>query len=96
MSGRDGQSVSASRLFARFVAVGELVALPAENASAAIFRRTPPLFADIFFQRGAFHEALQSAAFPVEARDGGQPIPEGDEARALVREMEARKGKAGG
>jgi enoyl-CoA hydratase len=29
----------------------------------------------------------------VQWRDGGQPIPEGDEARALIREMEQRAAK---
>lgn len=40
-----------------------------------------------------FRRYAQEAGFKeaVQWRDGGKPIPEGDEARALVRDMEARK-----
>jgi enoyl-CoA hydratase len=47
----------------------------------------------LWFRRYAQENGFKAA---VQWRDSGQPIPEGDEARALVREMEARKGKAGG
>ena len=45
----------------------------------------------LWFRRYAQENGFKAA---VQWRDGGQPIPEGDEARALIREMEARK--AGG
>jgi enoyl-CoA hydratase len=43
----------------------------------------------LWFRRHAQEAGFKSA---VEWRDSGRPIPEGDEARALIREMEARKG----
>lgn len=45
----------------------------------------------LWFRRHAQAEGFKAA---VAWRDGGRPIPEGDEARRLVREMEARR--AGG
>ena len=42
----------------------------------------------LWFRRYAQEQGYKAA---VQWRDGGQPIPEGDEARALIREMEARK-----
>jgi enoyl-CoA hydratase len=42
----------------------------------------------MWFRRYAQAEGFKAA---VQWRDSGKPIPEGDEARALVREMEARK-----
>ena len=42
----------------------------------------------VWFRRYAQESGFKAA---VQWRDGGQPIPEGDEARALIREMEARK-----
>jgi enoyl-CoA hydratase len=42
----------------------------------------------LWFRRYAQEQGFKAA---VQWRDGGQPIPEGDEARALIREMEARK-----
>jgi enoyl-CoA hydratase len=42
----------------------------------------------VWFRRYAQEEGFKAA---VEWRDSGRPIPEGDEARRLVREMEARK-----
>jgi len=47
----------------------------------------------LWFRRHAQTHGFKSA---VEWRDSGRPIPEGDEARALIREMEARKGPPGG
>ena len=41
----------------------------------------------LWFRRYAQSEGFKAA---VEWRDSGRPIPEGDEARALIREMEAR------
>jgi enoyl-CoA hydratase len=41
----------------------------------------------LWFRRYAQAEGFKAA---VQWRDSGKPIPEGDEARALVREMEAR------
>jgi len=41
----------------------------------------------LWFRRYAQAEGFKAA---VRWRDGGQPIPEGDEARALIREMEAK------
>ena len=41
----------------------------------------------LWFRRHAQHEGFKSA---IEWRDSGRPIPEGDEARALIRDMEAR------
>jgi enoyl-CoA hydratase len=41
----------------------------------------------LWFRRHAQAEGFKSA---VQWRDGGRPIPEGDEARALIRELEAR------
>ena len=46
----------------------------------------------VWFRRYAQENGFKAA---VQWRDGGQPIPEGDEARALIREMEARKGTGG-
>jgi enoyl-CoA hydratase len=43
----------------------------------------------LWFRRYAQSEGFKAA---VAWRDDGQPIPEGDEARALIREMEARRG----
>ena len=45
----------------------------------------------LWFRRYAQTEGFKAA---VQWRDGGQPIPEGDEARALVREMEAQQAAA--
>jgi enoyl-CoA hydratase len=42
----------------------------------------------LWFRRYAQEQGYKAA---VQWRDGGQPIPEGDEARALIRAMEARK-----
>ncbi|MGV3726520.1 crotonase/enoyl-CoA hydratase family protein [Hydrogenophaga sp.] len=42
----------------------------------------------LWFRRYAQEAGFKSA---VQWRDSGRPIPEGDEARAMVREMEARK-----
>jgi enoyl-CoA hydratase len=42
----------------------------------------------LWFRRYAQEQGFKAA---VQWRDGGQPIPEGDEARALIRDMEARK-----
>jgi len=42
----------------------------------------------LWFRRYAQEQGFKAA---VQWRDGGQPIPEGDEARALIREMESRK-----
>ena len=42
----------------------------------------------LWFRRYAHEQGYKAA---VQWRDGGAPIPEGDEARALIREMEARK-----
>jgi enoyl-CoA hydratase len=44
----------------------------------------------LWFRRYAQSEGFKAA---IEWRDSGRPIPEGDEARRLVREMEARSGK---
>jgi enoyl-CoA hydratase len=46
----------------------------------------------LWFRRHAQAEGFKSA---VQWRDSGRAIPEGDEARALVREMEARQRDAG-
>jgi enoyl-CoA hydratase len=46
----------------------------------------------LWFRRYAQSEGFKAA---VGWRDGGQPIPEGDEAREMIREMEARRGNAG-
>jgi enoyl-CoA hydratase len=46
----------------------------------------------VWFRRHAQDAGFKSA---VEWRDSGRPIPEGDEARALIREMEARKKSPG-
>jgi enoyl-CoA hydratase len=43
----------------------------------------------LWFRRYAQENGFKAA---VQWRDSGQPIPEGDEARALIREMEARNG----
>ena len=43
----------------------------------------------MWFRRHAQAEGFRSA---IAWRDGGRPIPEGDEARALIRKMEARRG----
>ena len=42
----------------------------------------------LWFRRYAQEQGFKAA---VQWRDSGQPIPEGDEARALIREMEARR-----
>ena len=42
----------------------------------------------LWFRRYAQDQGFKAA---VQWRDSGRPIPEGDEARALIREMEARK-----
>jgi enoyl-CoA hydratase len=47
----------------------------------------------VWFRRYAQAEGFRAA---VQWRDGGKPIPEGDEARALVRELEAKQGREGG
>lgn len=44
----------------------------------------------LWFRRHAQEHGFKSA---IEWRDSGRPIPEGDEARALIREMEARSAK---
>jgi enoyl-CoA hydratase len=44
----------------------------------------------LWFRRYVQSEGFKAA---IEWRDSGRPIPEGDEARRLVREMEARSGK---
>jgi len=46
----------------------------------------------MWFRRHAQEAGFKSA---VEWRDSGRPIPEGDEARALIRDMEARKNATG-
>jgi len=46
----------------------------------------------MWFRRHAQEAGFKSA---VEWRDSGRPIPEGDEARALIRDMEARKNSTG-
>jgi enoyl-CoA hydratase len=43
----------------------------------------------LWFRRHAQEQGFKSA---VQWRDSGQAIPEGDEARALIREMESRRG----
>jgi enoyl-CoA hydratase len=45
----------------------------------------------LWFRRHAQAEGFKAA---VQWRDSGRPIPEGDEARALIRELEARRGAA--
>jgi len=47
----------------------------------------------LWFRRYAQDQGFRAA---VQWRDGGAPIPEGDEARALVRELEAKRGREGG
>jgi enoyl-CoA hydratase len=42
----------------------------------------------MWFRRHAQDQGFKSA---VQWRDSGLPIPEGDEARALIREMDARR-----
>ena len=44
----------------------------------------------LWFRRYAQEQGYKAA---VQWRDGGTPIPEGDEARTLIREMEARKAR---
>jgi len=44
----------------------------------------------VWFRRFAQENGFKAA---VQWRDGGEPIPEGDEARALIRQMESRTGK---
>jgi enoyl-CoA hydratase len=44
----------------------------------------------LWFRRQAQVEGFKNA---VQWRDSGRPIPEGDEARALIRELEARRGE---
>ena len=46
----------------------------------------------LWFRRYAQSEGFKAA---VSWRDGGRPIPEGDEARALIRELEARRKGSG-
>jgi enoyl-CoA hydratase len=46
----------------------------------------------LWFRRHAQAEGFKSA---IEWRDSGRPIPEGDEARALIREMEAARARKG-
>lgn len=46
----------------------------------------------LWFRRHAQAEGFKSA---IEWRDSGRPIPEGDEARALIREMEAARPSKG-
>lgn len=46
----------------------------------------------LWFRRHAQAEGFKSA---IEWRDSGRPIPEGDEARALIREMEAARSEGG-
>ena len=46
----------------------------------------------LWFRRYAQAEGFRAA---VQWRDGGAPIPEGDEARELVRELEAKRGREG-
>ena len=46
----------------------------------------------LWFRRYAQAEGFKAA---VEWRDSGRPIPEGDEARERVRELEARRGRPG-
>ncbi|MGH8804645.1 MAG: hypothetical protein ACREXN_07860 [Polaromonas sp.] len=46
----------------------------------------------LWFRRHAQQEGFKAA---LQWRDGGQPIFESDEARALIREMEARPKPAG-
>src|SRR5690606_20215736 len=46
----------------------------------------------LWFRRQAETEGFKSA---VEWRDSGRPIPEGDEARALIAQLEARRRAAG-
>jgi enoyl-CoA hydratase len=46
----------------------------------------------LWFRRYAQTEGFKPA---VQWRDSGKPIPEGDEARALIREMEDRRGRKG-
>jgi enoyl-CoA hydratase len=46
----------------------------------------------VWFRRYAQAEGFKAA---VRWRDSGQAIPEGDEARALIRELEARGRRAG-
>lgn len=46
----------------------------------------------LWFRRHAQAEGFKSA---IEWRDSGRPIPEGDEARALIREMEAARAQKG-
>jgi enoyl-CoA hydratase len=47
----------------------------------------------LWFRRYAQVEGFKAA---VRRRDSGEPIPEGDHARALIRELEARRGRPGG
>lgn len=44
----------------------------------------------LWFRRYAQEQGFKAA---VQWRDGGQPIPEGDEARALIRDMDQRKAR---
>jgi enoyl-CoA hydratase len=44
----------------------------------------------LWFRRHAQEAGFKAA---VQWRDSGRPIPEGDEARALIREIEARRGR---
>ena len=46
----------------------------------------------LWFRRQAQAEGFKSA---VQWRDSGQPIPEGDEARALIRKLDARTAPRG-
>ena len=45
----------------------------------------------VWFRRQAQLDGFKSA---VEWRDSGRPIPEGDQARELIRDMDARRSKA--
>jgi enoyl-CoA hydratase len=47
----------------------------------------------LWFRRYAQDQGFRAA---VQWRDGGAPIPEGDEARALIRELEAKREREGG
>jgi enoyl-CoA hydratase len=47
----------------------------------------------VWFRRYAQDQGFRAA---VQWRDSGRPIPEGDEARALVRELEAKRERGGG
>jgi enoyl-CoA hydratase len=46
----------------------------------------------LWFRRYAQQEGFKAA---VQWRDSGQPIPEGDEARALIAQMDAKRREQG-